>query len=601
MALLLSTESLGKTFGARRLFGGISISFDDTQRIGLIGANGSGKSTLLKILAGLEASDEGTISMRRQLKVGYLAQEDLFGDGQTVIQAATEGLESHEDEHELHDRAMVLLGRVGFTDFEQPAEKLSGGWRKRLAIARQLLREPDLLLLDEPTNHLDVEGILWLEKLLKSAPFAYLLVSHDRYFLENTCNRLVELSSAYVDGYLSAEGSYSDFLQQREDYLAAQARNQTALQSKVRREIEWLRRGAKARTTKAKGRIEQAGRMMEDLTEIKARNAAGAVAAVDFTATDRKTRKLIQARKIGKKLGGRQLFAGLDLILSPGNKIGLLGANGSGKTTLIRVLAGELEPDSGEIRRADKLRVVLFDQTRRQLDKSISLRRVLSPNGDILHFRGESMHVSGWARRFLFGPDQLDLPVSELSGGEQARALIAGLILQPADVLILDEPTNDLDIPTLGVLEESLADFPGAVLLVTHDRYMLDRLCDELLWLDGNGGTSVYADFAQWQRGREAAALAQAGPASAKKASAAKPAAPGGPKKLSYMEQRELEQIGQKIEAAEATAERCHKELTDPAVMGDRNRLHDCCTRLDIAQRETEKLYARWAELDGRK
>src|SRR5687768_12749044 len=276
MSLLLACRSLSKSFGPRPLFRDISIAFDDTERTGLIGPNGSGKSTLLKILAALETPDVGTVDTRRQLKLGYLPQEDVFPPGLTVGQVVEGALrDTHLDEHERSTRAAIMLGKVGFTDPSQPVDSLSGGWKKRLALARKLVREPDLLLLDEPTNHLDLEGILWLEKLLSGATFAFVLVSHDRYFLENVTNRVVELSSAYADGYLSSAGGYSDFLVRREEYLAAQARNEQALASRVRREVEWLSRKAKARTTKAKGRIDEAGRMMQELSDLRTRNSQG--------------------------------------------------------------------------------------------------------------------------------------------------------------------------------------------------------------------------------------------------------------------------------------------------------------------------------------
>jgi ATP-binding cassette subfamily F protein uup len=605
MTLLLNCKDLSKSFGIRPLFRGISISFDDAERTGLIGPNGSGKSTLLKILAGLEHSDTGTITARRQLKLGYLSQHDEFSSGHTarqvLVEAQRQAPEHSADEHELETRADMLLGKVGFADFEQPVDSLSGGWRKRLSIARQLIREPDLLLLDEPTNHLDLEGILWLEKLLAGAPFSFLLVSHDRYFLENVTNRIVELSTAYADGYLSTSGTYSDFLEKREEYLGAQAARQQSLASQVRREIEWLHRGAKARTTKAKGRIQQAGQMMQDLADLKTRNAQSGPAKLDFVASGRQTRKILAAKKVTKTLGGRRLFCGLDLVLSPGTKLGLLGPNGSGKSTLIRLLAGQEAPDSGEVWRAEQLRIVLFDQSRRQLDKAQTLRDALSPTGETVSYRGSSMHVTAWAGRFLFRKEQLDLPVGDLSGGEQARVLIAQLMLQPADLLILDEPTNDLDISSLEVLEESLSDFPGALVLVTHDRFMLDRVSTDILALDGKGNAGQYASVSQWQDARdaaeEAARLASRASAARSSAAASSPAI----KRLSYMEQRELEQMEQTIMSAEEELHAGQKLLEDPAVLADRNRLHEVCTNIDAAQKKVHQLYARWEALEARK
>src|SRR5688572_20308782 len=601
MTLLLNCKSLTKSFGVRPLFRDISIAFDDSEPTGLIGPNGSGKTTLLKILAGLETPDAGTVDTRRQLTLGYLPQEDVFPPGLTAGQVVEGALaDSHLDEHERSTRAAILLGKVGFDDPSKQVDALSGGWKKRLALARELVREPDLLLLDEPTNHLDLEGILWLEKLLSGANFAFVLVSHDRYFLENVTNRVVELNAAYANGYLSVNGAYSDFLVRREEYLEAQAAREQALASRVRREVEWLKRGAKARTTKAKGRIDQADRMMADLADLKTRNAAGTgpQVQIDFTASDRKTRKLLTAKGVTKSLGGRTLFRDLNLLLSPGMKFGLLGPNGSGKTTLIRLLGGHEQPDAGEVWRADGLRVGLFDQSRAQLDKPQTLRRALSPTGDIVSYRGSSMHVTGWAKKFLFRGEQLDMPVGNLSGGEQARVLVARMMLQPADVLILDEPTNDLDIPSLEVLEESLQDFPGALVLVTHDRFMLDRVSTELLALDGKGAAKWFAGFDQWQAAQEEserASATQARPASKVAAKA------DGPKKLTYMEQRELEQMEGKIMEAEEELHARQKDLENPAVLADRDKLHDCCTKVDAAQKNVADLYARWEELEARR
>ena len=601
MSLLLHCESLTKSFGIRTLFKDISIGFDDTERTGLIGPNGSGKSTLLKILAGIEHHDSGNITSRRNLRMAYLPQEDRFAKGQTVQQIVLEALrDEHADDHDKLTRVEIQLGRMGFERTDQLAESLSGGWRKRLALARELVKEPDLLLLDEPTNHLDLEGILWLEKLLSNASFAFLLVSHDRYFLENATNRVVELNRTYADGYLSINGSYSDFLEKREEYLAAQSAQQTALASRVRREVEWLKRGAKARTTKAKGRIEQAGRLMEDLAELKGRNAKGGPATIDFLGSERKTRKLLVAKDVSKALGGRNLFEHLNLVLSPGMKLGLLGPNGSGKSTLIRLMTGELPPDSGELWRADGLRIVRFDQGRRQLDKTQTLRQALSPMGETLVYRGSPIHVTGWAKRFLFRSEQLDMPVSDLSGGEQSRVLIASLMLQPADLLILDEPTNDLDISSLEVLEESLSDFPGALVLVTHDRFMLDRVSTEILALDGSGGARSSASLDQWQAAKEQSEKQQA--AAARMSNAKAPARVTSPekKKLTWNEQRELEGMEEKILNAEEDLHAHQKQMEDPAVLSDHVKLREVCSAVDEAQKLVQSLYERWQELEAR-
>ena len=605
MALLLNCESLGKSYGARTLFKDISISFDDAERTGLIGPNGAGKSTLLRILAGREHYDSGSIIARRRLRLGYLPQEDQFpaAADATVEQVMLAALDAEriDDERERLTRVQVQLGKTGFERLDQPVASLSGGWRKRLALARELIRMPDLLLLDEPTNHLDLEGILWLEELLSNAPFAFLLVSHDRYFLENVTNRVVELNRTYANGYLGVNGSYSDFLAKREEYLEAQSAQQQALASRVRREVEWLRRGAKARTTKAKGRIGQAGQMMRDLADLKARNAQAGGVEIDFAATPRQTRKLLVARDVSKRMGDRMLFEHVNLVLSPGMKLGLLGPNGSGKSTLIRILSGELDADAGQVWRAEGLRIVQFSQGRRQLDKGQTLRTALSPGGEMLVYRGSPMHVSGWARKFLFRTDQLDMPVGELSGGEQSRVLIADMVRQPADLLILDEPTNDLDIASLEVLEESLVDFPGALVLVTHDRFMLDRISTEILALDGKGNGRPFASLDQWQTARDEQTRRDA---AAAKAATAKQAvvktSTATKKKLTWNEQRELEGMEERILAAEEALHAQQQRMEDPAVLADHVMLRDVCTRVDEAQRLVQSLYERWQELEAR-
>jgi ATP-binding cassette subfamily F protein uup len=595
--MLLTGRDLAKSYGTRLLFSGVTLGLEEGERIGLIGANGSGKSTLLRIFAALEQPDEGELISRRQLRIGYVPQEDAFDARQTCLDCVADAVDAHLDEHERHLRAGIALDRAGFTDPLTPTERLSGGWKKRLAVVREIAREPDLLLMDEPTNHLDIEGILWLEKLIAGGSFATLIVSHDRRFLQSMANRIIELGRAYPDGFLSHKGSYSDFLAKREEFLAAQEGRQRALASGVRREIEWLARGAKARTTKAKGRIERAGEMMTELADLRQRNAQQGTAKIDFTASGRQTRKLIQMKNVAKSLGGRALFRGINFTLSPGTRLGLLGPNGSGKSTLIRLIMQQLEPDEGQILRADQLRVIVFDQHRQQLDPKQTLRRALSPHGDAVSYQGQPMHISGWAGRFLFRPDQLDLPVGELSGGEQARVLIARLMLETAEVLVLDEPTNDLDIATLDVLETSLEEFPGALILVTHDRYLLDNVSTEILALDGQGGAAIYADLAQWEQARKAvrpSAQTERKPETKQPAPAASPAR----KRLTWNEQRELEGMESAIHLAEQDLQACQTRANDPSIAADHIKTRQVYETLAAAQKKVEQLYARWAELE---
>jgi ABC transport system ATP-binding/permease protein len=635
MPTLLTALNLAKTYGTRTLFSGVALSLDDRERLALIGPNGSGKSTLLKIIAGFEAPDEGAVTFRKGVRAAYVAQADAFPEGSTVLSAVASSLAAAKlahfhDDHEIEIGAELTLARVGFTDFAQPTASLSGGQRKRLAIAREIAKEPDILLLDEPTNHLDVEGILWLEDLLRAAPFGSITITHDRTFLEGTANRIVELSHAYPGGTFSIRGNYSEFLRRQEEFLDAQAKQEQSLANTVREDLRWLSRSAKARRTKSKSRIEASYERIDELAGLRARNAPQKAAGIDFTATDRRTQKLLAARALTKALGGKRLFTDLDVVLSPGDKLGLMGPNGSGKSTLIKVLMADLRPDPptpeaiaaaeearqtrsvppgmpdpGEIRRADNLRIVLFSQHRTEIDPAQSLREALSPHADSVIYRGQPVHVKSWARRFLFTDDQLKNPVRALSGGEQARIHIARLMLEPADILILDEPTNDLDIPSLEVLEESLEDFPGAIVLVTHDRAMIARLATRILALagDGSGGARYFTNYEQWERARGSMAAPPASPASPSPAPKPEPAAATAEparKKLSYKEQRELEQMEAAIHAAEAESVRLESQIASATASGDHKTLADLYSALGEAQSKVARLYQRWEELDSR-
>ena len=602
MAPLVSCQSISKSFGARPLFTDITLGIEADEKLGLIGPNGSGKSTLLRLLASEDKPDAGEITRRRALRLVYLPQEDRFAADMTVDEVINAALQDDPlEDYERDAQRSIVLAAAGFESGEQIVSTLSGGWKKRLAIARALACRPDLLLLDEPTNHLDLQGVLWLENLLKNATFAFVLVSHDRYFLENVTNRIVELNRAYPEGYLSIKGNYSEFLTQKEDFLAAQQHRQHALAGQVKREIDWLRRGPQARTTKAQYRIDAAHELIGELAEVKYRNSQDKSVTIDFTASGRKTRELLVAKGIGKTLGERRLFAGVDVTLMPGTKLGLIGANGSGKTTLIRLLTGQLEPDTGSIKRADGLRIVLFDQNRAQLDRTLSLRNALSPNSDYVEYGGGKVHVTSWAKRFLFRPEQLDSPVGGLSGGEQARILIANLMLQPADLLVLDEPTNDLDIASLEVLEESLQEFTGALLLVTHDRYMLDNVSNELLALDGQGSAAYFADYAQWEQLR----AKPSEPANVKANGAKAPAAPkpsgAALRRLNTVEQRELAGMEDTIMTAEGDVEARQAALSEPSVFADHVKMQDALKSLEAAQARVTALYARWEELEARR
>ena len=600
MPPIINAQKISKAFGAQPLFQDLSFTVSEGSRIGLIGPNGSGKSTLLRILSGTEEPDSGNIAIRKRLRLSCVEQDSHFKAGETVrsvIEWAIESSANIDSEHDSHFRE--TLGRAGFEDLEAKASALSGGWQKRLAIVEALVQAPDVLLLDEPTNHLDLAGIEWLEALLEGAAFASIVVSHDRYFLENVATEMAELSRVYPDGLLRVSGNYSAFLEKKEEFLHAQSKRQEALENLVHSEIEWLRRGAKARTRKFKARIDKAGELMGELADLNTRTRS-ATAQIDFSATDRKTKRLIELENVTCEIGGRTLFERLNFIITAGMRVGLVGPNGSGKTSLLRLLRAEWIPTRGEIRRADWLRIVYFDQSR-QLDLNMTLRRALAPDGDSVVYQDRVIHVASWAAKFLFTGEQLSQPVERLSGGERARVLIAQLMLQPADVLLLDEPTNDLDIPTLEILEESLLEFRGSLVLVTHDRYMLDRVPNIVLGLDGQGGAESFADYPQWESWQAEGKLevkpsGRSTPLAQKFTDFPLPQK----KKLSYLEAREYAGIEQRIADAEQVLESKRTELDNPAIVSDASRLVAAHAEVEAAQKNLDTLYARWAELEDK-
>jgi ATP-binding cassette subfamily F protein uup len=593
-SLLISTHFTSKSYGAQPLFTDISLQIFDNDRLGLIGPNGAGKSTFLKILADMELADSGEISRKRNIHMIYLPQDDVLDPEKTMEETLFHAIPKELEAWQVRKRRQEIMSIIGVDNTKQKVKTLSGGWRKRLAIGQALFQKPELLLMDEPTNHLDLEGILWLENLLKDAPFAFVLVSHDRFFLENTTNRIVELNPRYPEGFLKVEGNYSTFVEKREKVIHEQAKLETVLSNKVRREIEWLRRGPKARTSKARYRIEKAHQLQENLAAVKGRNAQNRSVDMAFDPTHRKTKKLLDAKDLRKTLGGKLLFGNLSLKLAPGICIGVMGKNGTGKSTLIQILNGNLAPDAGCVKVAEGVQVLTFDQNRKLPEGSQTLRHALSPEGDTVNYQGRSVHVNAWAKRFLFQKDQLDMPVSGLSGGEKARVLMANLMVQPADILLLDEPANDLDIPTLEVLEESLEEFPGAMVLITHDRFLMERLCDLLLYLDGDGGAEYFADYDQWLQYRKDGL-----PASSRSGETSLSPPDKKPKKLAYEERKELNRIEKQIEKAEGIADNLKRQLHDPEIMCDADRLAKRYAEHQEAQKKVERLYERWEELEA--
>lgn len=605
MATLLSAQNLKKSYGAHTLFRDLNFTISEKERIGLIGPNGAGKSTLLRLLAGESSPDDGTISTRRGLRIAFLEQVPRFEAGATV-ESVVEGANPDPHDWEFHATLQEWLSRLSLDGSQgvgphSRVDELSGGWKKRVALARELAKHPDLLLMDEPTNHLDVESILWLETTLARSDFAVLCITHDRLFLQRITNRILELDVRLPEGLLSVSGNYADYLEAKEQLLAAQGKLETTLKNTLRRETEWLRRGPKARSTKQQARIQRAGDLAEQVQDLKERSQSREV-GIDFTGETAAPKKLIQAKGISKSLGGKKLFSNLDLLITPKSRIGLLGVNGCGKSTLIRVLLGNEAPDAGVVERAEALSPAYFEQNRESLDPNLTMVEAICPKGDHVEYRGRPVHIRGYLDRFLFKPAQMEMPVKRLSGGEQSRLLIARLMLRPANVLVLDEPTNDLDISTLEVLKNCLVDFPGAVLLVTHDRFFLNEIATQILAFgppgtSAEGSITAFASLEQWESWREGL-----GPKKTEAATSVASGASGTEKKkrLGYLEQREFDGMEASIETAEA-------RLADLVLQSQQSENQSNAAKLielsrEIAELETQiqKLYARWAELGER-
>jgi ATP-binding cassette subfamily F protein uup len=617
MGILISAHRLEKRFATRTLFTGLTFAIEDGDRIGLIGPNGAGKTTLMRMMSGGSSVDGGDLSSSRGTRIALLEQSPTFNDTVTVREALLEATDDPFD----YDSMMLVEEILSKFDLnrddvgaDRPVSSLSGGWKKRVALAREIARKPDLLLLDEPTNHLDVDGIRWLEEYLAAARFATVTITHDRLFLQRVANRIFDLDPRYPDGLLVVKGEYVDYLTVRDDLIRSQERREVVLKNTLRRETEWLRRGAKARTTKQTARITRAGNLQSEVGDLEERNAKKRL-QIDFQEASRNPHKLIEAKELRKDVpnsdgvGERMLFDDFSMIITPKTRLGLLGPNGCGKSTLIKCLLGLEEATSGTVKRAEKIDIAYFEQHRDTIDMKKTVLRNICDEGDYVDFRGQFVFARSYLDRFLFRTEQHDMPVEKLSGGEQARLRIAQMMLTPANVLVLDEPTNDLDLATLAILEETLGDFPGAVILVTHDRYFLDQVSNRILAfehdLQGEAELLEFASFSQWEdwreiRDDERKALTKKG---SKKAAAAQataaPAQATPKKKLSFKDKHDLDNMEANIAKAEKELSDLQAEVSKPEHLANSSKLSEISTAIGLAQAKVDALYARWAELGG--
>lgn len=598
MSDLLLCRNLSKNLGDRLLFKGIDYSIKKGQRIGLIGPNGVGKSTFLKVLAGHIDYDDGEIVTQKNLKLVYIPQVEEINPELSILEAAVQAASDDIlDEFEKETKAQIYLSKIGFENVYEKVGNLSGGWLKRLCIARQVARDPDLLLLDEPTNHLDMEGIEWLEKFLKSENLTYLLISHDRRLLQNSTTSILEINHRFKDTYWSFDCDYLTYLDKKEDYFTTEKQRASNLANKARNEDAWLKAGVKARGTKQEARKKNAYDLFDEVQDLKNRTKEDKKISLEFESTEKKTKRLLVLHNIFKSYGDSKIIEGLDLTLTPKTRIGLLGKNGIGKSTLMEIISGDIEPDSGKRNLAEGVKIIKFDQKRQLLDKTLTLREALTPAGsDYIDYRGERLHVASWASKLKFRSDQLESPVHRLSGGEQARVLLGQLMLQQADILLLDEPTNDLDIRSIELLEESLVTFPGSVVIVTHDREMLERVSTNMLAFLGDGVIKSVQKIDQWhglQTTQKTPEKNVSTEVEVKKADK-KPK----PQKFSYKEQQEWDSMEENIMQAEVELEELSSNPVDANMSEEFQKYCDALTK---AQDKVDHLYARWDILNNKK
>lgn len=601
MSYLMNVLNIEKTYGLELLFKNFSLGIEKGDKIGIIGPNGAGKSTLLKITAGLVSPDSGEINRVKGLNCEYLDQDPDFDDSFTagnIISASIE--QSLKKNPGKEGEIRKVIGLSGMSEYDDTKVGLfSGGMKKRLALTCAMMQLPDILLLDEPTNHLDLSGIEWLENMLNTSGFTYISVTHDREFLNNCADKIIEISPVFPGSYFIVDGNFETFLDKKDLFLQNQSEKVLSLANKMRREDDWLSRSPKARTTKAKFRIDKAYELKDELKQTRSRDNVNFSPEIEFESTGRKTKRLINAEKISKSFSGQKIIDEFSIVLQKNDRISIVGPNGSGKTTLVDMLSGQSFPDKGKVEHVENLQILYFDQKRAFLDKSKTPKDILAPDSDSVIFQNRKIHIISWLKRFGIAKDQINQPVHSLSGGEQARILMADLIRTPCDVIFLDEPTNDLDIPTIEMLEDALLNFDGCVVAVTHDRYFAKALGSKYICINEDGTPGIYSDLSQWKK--EASKVLKKTDKKEKKEIQVKKQPENKPKKLSYKYQLELDLMEEKILENEELVKKLEIMAADTELMKNTKEYIKVCEDLKKAQEKTEELYERWEYLESLK